>query len=79
MKLTRKQLKKIIQEEINEVTLYNPDTGEPWEMRAKHTSDLVKQELGKPPWSPLEERVGRLEAKLDELIQTLGAGGTVEV
>jgi len=72
MKLTREQLKRIIKEELNEVTLYDPQSGEPWKMGAKHTSDFVKQQLGKPPWAPLEERVDRIEAKLDELIRSLG-------
>ena len=48
MKITRKQLRKIIKEEINEVTLYNQDTGEPFELGAK-TSDFVLQQLGRPP------------------------------
>ena len=80
MKLTRKQLKKIIQEEISEAhTLYDPMSGEPFELGAKHTSDLVKQQLGKPPWSSLEQRVDRLEAKLDELLRALRGTGTVEI
>ena len=78
MKITRKQLKKIINEEINEVTLYNQSTGEPFELGAK-TSDYVKQQLGKPPALSLEARVSRIEEKLDRLIQSLGAGGTVEI
>ena len=48
MKITREQLKKIIKEEINEVTLYNQQTGEPFELGAK-TSDFVLQQLGTPP------------------------------
>ena len=73
-------MKKIIQEEINEAhTLYDPMSGEPFELGAKHTSDLVKQQLGKPPWSPLEERVNRIETKLDQLIQALRGTGTVEI
>jgi len=79
MKLTRKQLKKIIQEELNEVTLYNQSTGEPFELGAK-TSDFVKQQLGQPPAVTLEARVDRIEAKLDKLIQSLsGAATMVEV
>jgi len=72
-------LKKIIQEELNEVTLYNQSTGEPFELGAK-TSDFVKQQLGKPPAVTLEARVDRIEAKLDKLIQSLsGAATMVEV
>ena len=76
MKLTRKQLKKIIKEELNEVTLYNQSTGEPFELGAK-TSDFVKQQLGQPPAVTLEARVDRIEAKLDKLIQSLSGTGTV--
>ena len=80
MKITRKQLKRIIEEEINEAhTLYDPMSGEPWEMRAKHTSDLVKQQLGKPPAATLEGRVKAIETKLDQLIQALRGTGTVEI
>ena len=76
MKLTRKQLKKIIKEELNEVTLYNQSTGEPFELGAK-TSDFVKQQLGQPPAVTLESRVDRIEAKLDKLIQSLSGTGTM--
>ena len=79
MKLTREQLKKIIKEELNEVTLYNQSTGEPFELGAK-TSDFVKQQLGQPPAVTLEARFDRIEAKLDKLIQSLsGAATMVEV
>ena len=72
-------MKKIIQEELNEVTLYNQSTGEPFELGAK-TSDFVKQQLGQPPAVTLEARVDRIEAKLDKLIQSLsGAATMVEV
>jgi len=76
MKITRKQLKKIIKEEINEVTLYNQSTGEPFELGAK-TSDFVKQQLGQPPAVTLEARVDRIEAKLDKLIRSLSGTGTM--
>jgi len=80
MKITRKQLKRIIEEEINEAhTLYDPMSGEPFELGAKHTSDLVKQQLGKPPWSPLEDRVSRIEATLEEIVRALRGTGTVEL
>ena len=52
MKITKKKLKQIIKEELKEITLYNPQTGEPFELDAKHTSDFVKNMLGKPPSSP---------------------------
>jgi hypothetical protein len=76
MKLTRKQLKKIIKEEVNEVTLYNQSTGEPFELGAK-TSDFVKQQLGQPPAATLESRVDKIELKLDRIIQALEATGTM--
>ena len=76
MKITREQLKRIIKEELNEVTLYNQSTGEPFELGAK-TSDFVKQQLGQPPAVTLESRVDRIEAKLDKLIQSLSGTGTI--
>ena len=76
MKLTREQLKRIIKEEINEVTLYNQSTGEPFELGAK-TSDFVKQQLGQPPAITLESRVDKIELKLDRIIQALEATGTM--
>ena len=76
MKLTREQLKRIIKEEINEVTLYNQSTGEPFELGAK-TSDFVKQQLGQPPAVTLESRVDKIELKLDRIIQALEATGTM--
>ena len=76
MKITREQLKRIIKEELNEVTLYNQSTGEPFELGAK-TSDFVKQQLGQPPAVTLESRVDRIEAKLDKLIQSLSGTGTM--
>ncbi len=41
-------MKKIILEEINEVTLYDQRTGESFELTAK-TSPYVIQQLGTPP------------------------------
>jgi len=69
-------LKKIIKEELNEVTLYNQSTGEPFELGAK-TSDFVKQQLGQPPAVTLEARVDKIELKLDRIIQALEATGTM--
>ena len=69
-------MKKIIKEELNEVTLYNQSTGEPFELGAK-TSDFVKQQLGQPPAVTLESRVDRIEAKLDKLIRSLSETGTM--
>ena len=76
MKITREQLKRIIKEELNEVTLYNQSTGEPFELGAK-TSDFVKQQLGQPPAVTLESRVDKIELKLDRIIQALEATGTM--
>ena len=78
MKITKRQLKRIIKEEINEVTLYNQSTGEPFELGAK-TSDFVKQQLGQPPALALEARVAAIETKLDQLIQAIAGGGTLEI
>ena len=69
-------MKKIIKEELNEVTLYNQSTGEPFELGAK-TSDFVKQQLGQPPAVTLEARVDKIELKLDRIIQALEATGTM--
>ena len=69
-------MKKIIKEEVNEVTLYNQSTGEPFELGAK-TSDFVKQQLGQPPAVTLEARVDKIELKLDRIIQALEATGTM--
>ena len=80
MKITKSQLQRIIQEELSEVTLYDPESGEPWQMGAKHTSDFVKQQLGQPPAASLDHRVARIEARLDELEKTLGGtAATTEV
>ena len=61
MKITKKRLMEIIEEELKEVTLYNPQTGEPFELDAKHTSDFVKSQLGKPPAPRKSHRDTRVE------------------
>ena len=83
MKLTRKQLKGIIKEELNEIYgdryVRGVDRESPEFLRwkAQQKPSALEKELEARP--SLELRVDRIEEKLDELIQTLGAGGTVEV
>ena len=83
MKLTRKQLKGIIKEELNEIYgdryVRGVDRESPEFLRwkAQQKPSALEKELEARP--SLELRVDRMEAKLDELIQTLGADRTVEV
>ena len=83
MKITRSQLKKIIKEELNEIYgdryVRGVDRESPDFLRwkAQQKPSALEKELEARP--SLELRVDRMEAKLDELIQTLGADRTVEV
>ena len=83
MKITKSQLKQIIKEEmegrLDEIGiggfLAGVDQDDPdfkaWQAKQKSPG------IERPP--SLEERVGRLEAKLDELIRSLGGTAATEV
>ena len=83
MKLTRKQLKGIIKEELNEIYgdryIRGVDRESPdflkWKAQQKPTA-LEKELEGRPS---LELRVDRIEEKLDELIQSIGGATQVEL
>ena len=76
MKITREQLKKIIQEEINVIELRHRGRVVDLGPQTK-TSPLVKQMFGSQHSPTLESRVDTIELKLDRIIQALEATGTM--
>lgn len=83
MKITRKQLKNIIKEELNEIYagryVRGVDRESPeflkWKAQQKPTA--LEKELEAGP--SLELRVGRIEEKLDELIRSLSGTAATQV
>ena len=69
MKITKSQLRQIIQEEINEIYVDRDDPGfQKWLAQQKR-SDLEKELEMRPS---LERRVDNIERQLEKILQRLG-------
>ena len=79
MKITKTQLKQIIQEELSEIYVDKADPGfQKWLAQQKPTA--LEKELEARP--SLERRVDNIERQLEEIIRRLGGGspsGTTQV
>ena len=76
MKITKSQLRQIIQEEINEIYVDRDDPGfQKWLAQQKPTA--LEKELEMRP--SLEKRIDRLEKKVEELIRSMTDASTTAV
>ena len=81
MKITRKQLKKIIQEEMSGISLQeSADPSDPkFAAWLSNLPSRANPQIHATRQSDLESRVEAIETKLDQLVQALRGTGTVEI